>query len=1597
MAENPLIPDDEEQTQPVSPPVPQEAPQEAAEAPQEAPVPAPQEEPEPPVRAAVAQETPPEPQEVPEEAPEAPPEPELDANSWDLDDSDAASTYGLLADGTIRPREPDEDQNEYRVGLATLASRALTDNQTISTGYEIGRQALNAAAQPEYLKYDDPQFEVPEEDLRGLQYHQQEILWGAKNKEHYQVLKARVDRMVRVEKEWASSSWGEYLAAGSVSILAEGAMITAAGAPLGPLGVVKGVGTVVQRATGLAVGSRWLAVAKGAALGGTGAAAEAALAYQNNVVSLRDAALQPLMGVAFGGAVGGIADAVGRYRAKGQVEINADQRAVELGDEAVARIKRAEREAGGKPTGGMQDPDPKVHPDKNDPEVDADLHPDGIKMPPEPIVKAREIIFTEDANLKIREKGQSKAATKEWTNDTHVIDEDGFRSIGTLERVTEKAGERLGRAFKRQGYRNMEPKDVYMVVHKNAHDFAKKTGEKIHVAFRSLAEAKGSAPEGAKFVRVRVGEGAKVVDGGPSGIHETVGVDGQMLVGNGKMVPKKGPDGKPRARSEDGALVQEMEWRPDAEIRGKPSLLGGKLPDGRRIGDDTIRDHNELMDTIADDIELEDINAHGSSVGAARLVSAETNEITLSDMDMAMAKDPNLSPFRESIGKGVARVGRLVRSKNPLIRARAQRLLGGVLDPNRKNREKGVAQVQSVDEKMDAWTAAEHSDLNRGYTIGVRAWKQANRGAYSGERNARAQFNRAVHYYRAFLNEGKPIPDKYKQPGVKEWSDQLDKFYDTKLQQLKDPALATKETSGLYQSVAGSEDIIFKPGHMPHRLNMGVLGKLKQEGYHKVLRDLYSQLLFDSAQKRGYAGGPEPFLRLAEYIEEIKWQTHTKGIDVFGKGMMNAGNADQMMRILGELNHGLPQNKLDELRDTLENIFAGYKGSSTQLMGRMDVDATRTVKIPKRDMDGNIIPNQEKDLALIDLLSDDSFNHAKHYSRKHNGWLALATDVEVDPRTGSALMIKVPDPNDPTKMIDYPKTIRSKGDIQQDLGRVQNMDKQLGLQEEARGANVARGGEGVLDQSDMTTLKRTYEYIINESGENPWQALEFAKRITYAKTLGGGWLASLQEIGSLVGHNGIRGIMRLPAFRQMFTTLAEEMRLVRAGQKDPRFIHQATQDLYELGVGDAVGKMKGSANYEYGADSFRHGENPGDETSFLGKAMFQAERFQNMTIKWGGLLPFQDYLQMRSAEAFLDEGFVRFRKGGKMANRHKRKWNNAGLSDKDIADLQAMFKNKDVAFTREMGPYSQFLGVNRSSPNFNAAAYEKLLMGVRRMTQQKSIMEQKYGSQVSGTDSGWWGAVTALKTFTIGSYSQQLANWASNMSEDIAGAVKSGAKGNFSLKDGVGDHVLGAANNAKIAMSTIMGAVAIGYLKDMENNWEKSEEWWKARTRRYLEDPEFMLQVGIDRGGLFSAIPLAYDHTLSPMLGIPDWNGFDIDDPGSEIAFGNAPMGVLKHAREAGSDALDASVKGKMTTNQFKKITSLPTNMVWYKQAMKMAGEYLEQQGILEKGKEWDPVKSRGPISQIPQKVGEKRSADWRLKKDVKNINKVKKLFLGDD
>lgn len=1531
-------------------------------------------------------------------------------------DDDLTATYGSIAGfNEIRAKngklteEQELEESQKQTELLELLELGTFQNTTMQT-VRIGAQnfAAGVVARPSWMDEEDPNFVPPIDELTKYDDVGQDLLLGAKNQKHYEYLKSQADFMKNYNDKFQNTDLYTWLGASGYTFIVESGQImavTAAGAYVaGPAGAAVGLGSAINKLKQVTFGiknARLAWMARQAAAGAAGASAEAIAAYSQGVIDAQGAMQYPLYGAAGGAVLSGAGqlmykmrgfDADGKPLYQQRMAPDPEVHATVQTNRAAAIELAARRDAGqiietDAPPIKKLTPDDDVDdiPDRPDtPELEKkqkgeDYDPEQADIEAamlreyenqvaakqakgdENIARAAEdaaphpavtkTFLEKDVRIRLRPKGTHQTAVKYMKEDTGLLRPvmsqmaEGLKLTG---RKLKKARE----AYTRQGYQNEIEQVVFAKVNVDGEvDLAS--------GFTSRASAADDA------VKVVLKPGTRIlhsddIDG--STIAKTI------MFGDGTLKPS----GKGR-----------YEFVPNEKLEGgTPSITGGKHPHGADMDEGEIAASAKFADEAADDYDWESLYTANSSAGAAanivptpQRLAVEVNQI-VDQYARASTKDVHRG---HNLGSTISRIKRLKASMSATLRNNLRGITGAadaVTDANfDKNKGSSWDMRKDADDKADgAIIEQERKKRFKSWQKEVREKKIKDQYgkplAYRGDRglsNFLQMHKEYAYHLEAAREYGVSMPKNLEgMESLKGSEAMFNKMLKEKLDYAQDPTKRMQD--GIErEGVAHAKDIKYYDNHTVRQQDHGKINELLDQN-PRAIEELYTELIHNRNLRTNPNADPEAARRIAYHIQEAYIIGRGNVEDAFQRAFAGAKTAKEAIEMLRNSDLGLPESTLTQLEVEFNALKAGATGSADFFNSRMKLNAVQEVKIPYIDKK----TGQQQGyvgIRLMDIMEDDMYLTLNRYAETANGWIhgALTPIVDIN---GKPLMTKITKGEGKNaKEIEVPVTFNSKGRIQMFKDMVK---REKGARREKDIQKVSGSNAGVENQSDEAILDRFFDYLINESGENPHEVASIAKALATIYTMGHGGISSMQEIGAVIAFGRAQGVAAIAESmgRGLMDLGSYVVRLGREGKLTEDAMDDWNDEIMRAGMGVNMDNMRLRETLAAGDKAFSFGQiNP--NATMMQKFGRAVNKGQNFILQKGLQAPVTDWTEKLSARAVQRRWKKKFEKVNSFEElplRDRDYWLRTGISRDLMNRIIKMHKSGDV-YTVEGSFMDRRHNINKSSQNFDANAHQEYVFAIKWLVNNRMIQSNQYAAGIAGSDKGFLiPALKHLKSFTLHGVTQQLDPMLRDWARDGKGLWEKARAGNHSLHDGSLNHLVGLATHGGTLITMGFLAALTRYISDKARNWDKDDDWHKAHHNDFWTANRIM-QIGIDRAGPLASIPMAYDATLGWAVTGKDWNGFDIENPFQDVPYGSSIWTPVESFTTAGDAALEAGAKGFSGDNIRKMGKALGS---WWgsAQAVNIMAETAEYLGAPEThGKSiWNPAKMDTPFEALAEK-----------------------------
>ena len=1561
-------------------------------------------------------------------------------------DEDLVATYGTIANfNEIRAKgekltgQQELEETEAQSGALELMALGFTSNTTAQT-VRIGTQNLIAGvSRPSWMDEQDPEYVVPTDVLTKYDDTEQDLLLTAKNAKHFEYLKSQADFMRNYRKKFENTDTYSWLAGSTSAFLSESGQImaatwgaAAAGAPL--VGATVGISSIYSKIKTATLGiknARLAWMAKQAAIGAAGASVEAMASYSQGVINARQAAVYPLYGAVGGAAISGVGQGIYKFRgfdANGNPNYTPQKVAVDpevhatVQTNRAAAIELAARRDAGQVIETNAPPIKKVTPDdvmddiperpetpelekknKGEPhdseqaDIEAAILAEHDKQfaaikakeeanmskpeVPEPHPGVTKTFLEKDIRIRLRPKGTHQVALKHREADIKVLKPYMIRLAEGMQQTSAQLG-KMAKALERQGYQN----EIEQVVFIKGDDV---DGQLVNVTAGHASRK--SAPKDAQKVILK--PGTRILhsdDVDPAAAAKTV------MFGNGSLKKRK-----------DGAY----EFVPDEVMTGgTPSLSGGKHPHGAEVEPGEMEASAKFADEADDDYDWESLYTANSSAGAAMNVvpsqqrlAVEVNNI-IDQYARATTDDVHQG---HNLGSTISRVKRLKASNSATLRRNLRGITGAadaVTDANfDKNSGSSWDLRKDADDKADgAIIEQERKQRYKSWQKEVRAkklkdqhgkplWTVGDRGLS----NFLQMHKEYAYHLEAAREYGVQMPKHLQDLESLKGSEALfNKMLKQKLDHAQDPTLRMNDGVER-EAVSNAKDIKYYDNHTVRNQDKGKIEELLDQN-PRAIEELYQELIHNRNLRSNPNADPKAALPLARRIQEAYIIGRGNVEEAFNRAFAGAKTAKEAVEMLRNSDLGLPESTLTDLEVEFNALKAGATGSADFFNSRLKLNAVQPVKI-KAYHKKTGEPTGHIPIRLMDLMEDDMYLALNRYAETANGWIhgALTPIVDIDGKPLTTKITKGEGKN--AAEVEVPVTFNSKGRIQMFKDMVK---REKGARREKDIQKTSGSTDGVLNQSDEATMDRLFDYLINESGENPEATASIAKALATIYTMGHGGISSMQEIGAVVAWGRAQGVAAIAESmgKGLKDMAGYIVRMGREGKLTADIMDDWNDEIMRAGLGVNMDNMRLRETLATGDKAFSFGQvNPhASLTQKIGRAV---NKGQNFILQKGLQAPVTDWTEKLSARALQRRWRKKFEKVKSFDDlplRDRDMWLRTGISREIMDRVIKMHNSKDV-YTVAGEMFDRKHKINRNSQHFDANAHQEYVFAMKWMVNNRMIQSNQYAAGIAGSDKGFLiPALKHLKSFTMHGVTQQLDPMLRDFAKDGKGLLEKAKAGNHSLHDGTLNHAVGLATHGSALITMGFIAALTRYLSDKARNWDKDDDWHAAHHNDFWTANR-ILQIGIDRAGPLASLPMAYDATLGWSATGKDWNGFDIDNPFQDVPYGSSIWTPVESITTAGDAAIEAGAKGVSGDNIRKMGKALGS---WWgsAQAVNAMAEAAEAMGAPEThGKSvWNPAKMDTPFEALAEKwkdpLKKEKTFDytkWKGNKRKDNIAKI--------
>jgi len=252
----------------------------------------------------------------------------------------------------------------------------------------------------------------------------------------------------------------------------------------------------------------------------------------------------------------------------------------------------------------------------------------------------------------------------------------------------------------------------------------------------------------------------------------------------------------------------------------------------------------------------------------------------------------------------------------------------------------------------------------------------------------------------------------------------------------------------------------------------------------------------------------------------------------------------------------------------------------------------------------------------------------------------------------------------------------------------------------------------------------------------------------------------------------------------------------------------------------------------------------------------------------------------------------KYKAWNKLPRRLKERWAQNGLNEDLVNRAFKLFSDETKVKSSGKGWVQAVEDVDLSklTPE-DEATFEAVQAAIYRMS-TRAIQENKWASLPPGFDHPAIKAAFQLRSFMMGSITQQLVNNSRGVARQLKRIAVEGAQGNFSMADGAGDAGMALIHEGgKIFPAMVAGAGMYVLMDLVANMGELGTEDFDKRLE-YLLQPENLALAGISRSGFGSSLPFLFDTTAGQVFG-SSFNGYRSSGQTEDI-FGNPIMSTGK-------------------------------------------------------------------------------------------------------
>lgn len=1389
----------------------------------------------------------------------------------------------------------------------------------------------------------DPNFKIPDNALDDVDEEDHDLVLNwSRNQYAYEQNKIEAAARKKARQDWANLSTAQTIIAGGSSFIPTLGIAVAAGAPFGA------AASVLLPHAGIAATSLAGRTLVAGIDGFFGTGAEAAFATIGRTVKPEDVPFWMMVGGAagsgFGAGLYGLGKAWHGWRA-------------DKVPHAVVDRERAIREAS---QDGADDvlkqhgiTPPKIEdlPEVQKAEIETHGEPMRLRTDDDKSVVVHRDVTDANADAAAR-----------LESDAPVI-RDAFEKTRTWGKDADKAMDDMGEVFERQAYNLQEKQTVFMVVEKGLSDLNNVFRGKIARAYEDMDEALARYRPGESVVaRISLPAGTRVIRGGELG--EEIGSKGDIFFGEGALhfsratrgplkgdvVPTKiakskafkGDDGSPL-----GVEVQATRFNPLKKSKGKPQFAKATSKEtGERMPDDILREANKDMAVKGFDSDVFKFGGGGAMRANPqkwRLIDTEQAVKEALSAETRIEKE-GFELFGKSIPWMISRGQLLMNSDNPMTRVLVPQLMGGLMDMSERMLKKGIVRGRAADEIKTALERVEMANLmtadQKNYAKFKKAYREAGlhkQDKFKFEHERLEYFRTEVTRYRRGLDMGEEADVL---PGVKEMSAWLDGFYKKWADRITDPR-AQYGGGGEGVHIAGIEKLPTNMGYTPRIWNGTRISAVEARAGKRALNDWIFQSMRDEFIKldklqRGDKIEPGKFTeaeirKIADNMANKIKMTKIGGWHESVEGAM--GRADPRSLIAMLRSSDLDTDLIARVEELVKVRTAG-KGEGEVAGPRTKYRALLNERYIAHIQD----PATERitKVELGDFTENNATSLASEYIRSMSGRVGLANvRVEIPGLPAQVVESFRPDIGKNVKFTIEGTKARVLIDgitSDADIDMVKKMIAQAKV--EKHGAEDAQ--KIIKAFSDEEIFDNYFQMMTNTYPTKTPRTFQFLRMMANFRYLGKAGFPAIAEAVNGIAYGGANAVRRLVSFRRLANGM--KTAISRGEHEVITPLHRILRD--SMGLGTDIQRMRNAAYMEDPNSNYMSSYGAGFP-KLLGQAAFaNMEKLQNGIFKWSGLAPATQYTTIRIAEAINDtmlQQAVKYKSFAALPRRLRERWAQNGLGEVQLNRAFELFQSDKVKTSGKGWMQAlEDVDLQKLTPE-ETATFEAVQAAIYRMS-TRAIQENKWAALPPGFDHWVVKAAFQLRSFMLGSITQQLVNNSRGVARQVGRVMKEGAQGNFSMQDGAGDAMMGLIHEGgKIFPAMVAGSAMYVLMEMVSNIGEAGTEDFDKRLE-YAMRPENLALAGISRSGFGSALPFLFDSTMGQMFGTT-FNGFRSSGQTEDI-FGNPIMSTGKDIGRGIKGIYDFS-QGEGDMRDWMAIGHMGTNLWITDAAWSIVGKHM--------------------------------------------------------